>query len=978
MKKTIYTIPLILLFFIVNVNFQTPNKPLIDNALTKENAWVEATFNSLTLDEKIGQLMWVRAHSDKGPDHVKKVKKLITDHHVGGLTFFQGTPEKQAQLNNEFQRLSKIPLIISMDAEWGLGMRLKQSTISFPNMLTLGAIQDNRLLYDMGKEIARQCRRLGVHVNFGPVADVNNNANNPVINYRSFGEDRYNVAAKCYMYAKGMEDHDVLACAKHFPGHGDTNVDSHYDLPLIPHDMNRLDSIEIFPFKVLFDQDIGSVMIAHLAIPAIDDTPNFPVSLSPKAVTTLLKDSLHYDGLVITDGLGMQGVRKNFGNGEIEARAIAAGNDVLLLPQDVGAAVKQIKAFLADGRIQQAAFEASVKKNLRYKYRLGLTTLQQVETTNLREDLNTKKAYALKRKLLKNALTVVRNKGDIIPFQDIDKTSIAALAIGTQFKPEFQKTINLYKTIPCWQTGKQLSAATQQSYLNKLKNYDKVVISLHGMVQGASKNFGLHQSAIDFINVLNRETEVVLVVFGNPYSLKHFDAIDNILIGYEPGDMVEDLAAQGLFGAFSMDGRLPVAASLKSKFGTGLKTKDLMRMGFGMPEEVGLSSDTLAKIADLTKKVVDSMAAPGGVVLVAKDNKIVYHEAFGKHDYKKGVKTQTTDIFDLASVTKIAASTIAVMKLVDEGKLDLTAPIKNYIPELDTTNKGNLTLLDMMSHHAQLGAWIPFFEETVTAKKKPMDKYYRKERTADFSVQVTNKLWLKNDYQDSIWYKIVNSPLRSQRKYVYSDLGFIMTAKIIEKVTEVPFEDYVQTAIYKPLGLENMTYRPLEKFDKNRIPPTDDDRYWRQQKVQGHVHDMAAAMLDGVAGHAGLFGTSTDLAVVMQMLLNGGYYGGKQLISTQTVRQFTTRCGDCSRRGIGFDMKEKKANKSQNMSQLASERTFGHLGFTGICTWADPDQNLVYIFLSNRTFPSWKGRNILGRNNYRPRIQSVIYEAIEK
>ena len=978
MKKTIYTIPLILLFFLLNLNFQSPHTPIVDKDLQKENAWVEATFKTLSLDEKIGQLMWIRAHSDKGPDHVKKVKRLITDYHVGGLTFFQGTPEKQAQLNNEFQALSKIPLIISMDAEWGLGMRLKSSTVSFPNMLTLGAIQDNRLIYDMGKEIAAHCRRLGVHVNFGPVADVNNNAANPVINYRSFGEDRYNVAAKCYMYMKGMEDHDVLACAKHFPGHGDTDKDSHYDLPLIKHDMRRLDSIEMFPFQILFDQNISSVMVAHLAIPAIDDTKNFPMTLSRKAVTTLLKDSMHYDGLIITDGLGMKGVTDQYGNGEVEARAIAAGNDVLLLPQDVGAAVKQIKAFLLDGRIDEVELDASVKKNLRYKYRLGLTTPQRVEIANIRADLNPPKAIALKRKLLKNALTVIRNKDQIIPLQDIDKTSIAALAIGTSFKSEFQKTLNQYKTIPCWQTGKEMSTSKQESYLSKLKNYDKVIISLHGMVQGANRNFGLHQSSIDFINVLNRETEVILVVFGNPYALKHFDAIEPILVTYEPGDMVEDLAAQGLFGAFSMNGRLPVTASLKSRFGMGETTKDLMRMGYGMPEEVGINSDSLSKIVDLTTQVIDNKAAPGGVVLVAKDNKIIYQNAFGKHEYKKGLTTKEDDIFDLASVTKIAATTLSVMKLVDERKLDLNQPIKKYLPELDTSNKGNLTLLDMMTHHAQLGAWIPFFEETVTDKKKPMYKYYRKTRSDDFSIQITEKLWLKNDYQDSIWYKIVNSPLRSQRKYVYSDLGFIITAKIIESVTEMPLEDYIQSAIYKPMGLENMTFRPLEKFDKKRIPPTDDDRYWRQQKVQGYVHDMAAAMLNGVAGHAGLFGTANDLAIVMQMLLNGGYYGGKQIISTQTVRQFTSRCYDCSRRGIGFDMKEKLPNKSQNMSQLASERAFGHLGFTGICTWADPDQNLVYVFLSNRTFPTWKGRNILGKKNYRPKIQDVIYEAIEQ
>ena len=976
MQKKNFIFPLILLFTLLNLNFQKADNLSINQDFQQENAWVEATLKQMSLNEKIGQLMWIRAHSDKGPDHEKKVKKLITDYHIGGLTFFQGTPEKQAALTNEFQELAKIPLIISMDAEWGLGMRLKESTISFPNMLTLGAIQDNRLIYDMGKEIARQCRRLGVHVNFGPVADVNNNADNPVINYRSFGEDRYNVAAKSYMYMKGMEDHDVLACAKHFPGHGDTNVDSHYDLPLITYDRNRLDSIEMFPFRVLFDQGIGSVMVAHLAIPAIDDTKNFPMTLSRKAVTDLLKNDLNYDGLVITDGLGMQGVTKHYGNGEVEARAIAAGNDVLLLPQDVGAAFKQIKAFLLDGRIQEAALDASVRKILRYKYRLGLSSPQRVEVADIRSDLNTSSAYALKRKLLQNALTVVRQNNQAIPFRNIDKTSIAALAIGTANKPVFQKTLNLYKTIPCWQTGKDMSGATQENLLNKLKNYDKVVVSLHGMVQGANRNFGLQQSAIDFIQVLSRQTEVVLVVFGNPYALKYFDSIDNILIGYEPGEMVEDLAAQGLFGAFTMNGRLPVTASLKSQFGMGENTADLLRMGFGMPEEVGLNSAVLAKIKDLTTKAMDSLATPGGVVLVAKDRKIVYNEAFGNHEYRKNIPTQNDDIFDLASVTKIAATTVAVMKLVDEGRLDLEKPLKTYIPEWSNTDKADLTLLDMMTHHAKLLAWIPFFEETVTAKNQPMPEFYRKERSQDFSIQIADNLWMKNDYQDSIWFKIANSPLRDQRKYLYSDLGFIITAKIIENVTKMPLEDYVQSAIYKPLGLENMTFRPLEKFDKARIPPTDDDRYWRQQKLQGYVHDMAAAMMDGVAGKAGLFSTSTDLAVLMQMLINGGYYGGEQIIQTKTVRQFTSRCDDCSRRGIGFDMKEQKESKSQNMSPLASERTFGHLGFTGICAWADPNQNLIFIFLSNRTFPKWKGNNILGRHNYRPRIQTVIYEAL--
>jgi beta-glucosidase-like glycosyl hydrolase len=333
--------------------------------------WVDSIYNVMTDDERIGQLFMIRAHSDKGEDHVREVAKFINTYHVGGLCFFQGTPEKQASLTNYYQTLSsRVPLMVSMDAEWGLGMRLKETTVSYPRQLGLGAIQDNTLIYDMGKEIARQCRRLGVHVNFAPDADINNNANNPVINTRSFGENRYNVLAKSAMYMRGMQDNNVMACAKHFPGHGDTDTDSHFDLPQVNYGMERLEEVELFPFKSLAQHGIQSMMIAHLSVPSIDATANLPTSLSRKAVTELLREKMGYQGLIFTDGLEMKGVTKYFKDGEVEARAIQAGVDILLLPEDIAASFAKIKTYIERGDIDKNQIERSVKRILHAKYRL--------------------------------------------------------------------------------------------------------------------------------------------------------------------------------------------------------------------------------------------------------------------------------------------------------------------------------------------------------------------------------------------------------------------------------------------------------------------------------------------------------------------------------------------------------------------------------------------------------------------------------
>jgi len=971
---------LIISLAFLSISAKNP-EPTLSKAELAEKEWVDKMFNAMTEQERIAQLMMIRAHSDKGPSHIAKIEGLIKKHQIGGLCFFQGTPEKEVELTNRYQALTKhVPLLISMDAEWGVGMRFKEATINFPRALMLGAIQDNRLLYDMGKEVARQCKRIGVHVNFAPVVDVNNNSENPVINTRSFGEDRYNVAVKGYMYMRGMQDNGIMACAKHFPRHGDTNVDSHHDLPVIPHNRNRLDSIEMFPFRLLAQHGIQSMMVAHLQVPAIENAANTPTSLSGNVVSNILKDKIGFDGLIFTDALGMKGVAKHYNKGEIEAKALEAGNDVLVLPQDVPAAFKEINRYIKEGKLSINEINKRVKKVLRAKYRLGLNEFVPLKRTGVSADINNAKAMVLKRKLIKNALTLVRNKEGMIPFQKIDQQKFASLSIGSTNRTKFQQTLNLYNKITHHNVGKEISNSKSKQLITQLKKYDVVMVSLHDMSQYASKGFGLSSSTKKFIDALRKETKVVLTVFGNPYSLKYFDQVDWVLAAYNDDVDTEDLAAQALFGVFGLSGKLPVTASSRSKFNDGEVTTKIFRMGYTIPEEVGLDSKVLTKIDRIAEEAILKKATPGCVVLVAKDGQVVFNKAYGHHTYKKLQRTSTTDIFDLASITKIAASTVSVMKLHDEGKLSVYETVDKYLPPARGTNKVGIVVQDMMAHRARLTAWIPFYQETVTKSKRnprPMTKFYAKKQTDRFSIPVTEKLFMRNDYVSEIKDQIYKSDLRTNPGYKYSDLAFYMVSDMVHFKSGTAIDRYVLKNFYNKLGLTSAGYKPWLRHSLTKVVPTEEDRYFRRQKVHGYVHDMGAAMLGGVAGHAGLFTNANDLAVIMQMVLNGGYYGGERFFSESTAMAFTSRHPDCTRRGIGFDMKELDPAKSQNVCAEASANTYGHLGFTGTCTWVDPDHNLIYVFLSNRTYPSMNNYK-LSKDDYRPRIQSVIYEALNK
>jgi len=952
-----------------DLSFHTPD----------EKRWVDSVFQTMSLDRQLGQLIMLRAHSDRGPDHIAHVKAEIEKYHVGGLCFFQGTPEKQLALTNEYQRLSRLPLMVSMDAEWGLGMRLPDQTISFPKQIALGAIRNNELIYDMGAEIARQMHRMGVNVSFSPVLDVNNNPNNPVINTRSFGEDRYNVTMKGYQYMRGLQENGILASAKHFPGHGDTGVDSHYDLPVINHGRARLDSLELYPFQALIRYGIGSIMAAHLQVPALDPRPNRPTSLSKPVVTDLLRHELGFTGLVFTDGLEMKGVTNHYGNGEVEAEAILADSDILLLPESTPAAIAAIKRYMDEGKISAADIEKKVRRILLSKYRLGLTRAGYPSATNLRGELNSPEAYALKQRLFENAMTLVRDSENLVPVQPRARGKVVTVHVGLNHPTPFSRRIDDYIKSTHLSTSYKGVKYDREKIVKAIGADDKVLVALYSDGSRFLEKVPIGPEVLGLLRAIDAKAELIISVFGNPYSLSALDGFGTVLMAYSRDDVAQDAAAQGIFGANRINGRLPVTASPSAAFNMGLETTPNFRMGYASPEAVGIDGNLLdAKVNKLAREAMTRRATPGLVVLVARNGKIVYEKGFGHHTYRKNRKVHPTDIYDLASLTKVCATTLSIMKLVEDGKLHLDVPISNYLPEMIGTEVEFLTLRPMLAHRAGLRSWIPFYKETLNAGGRPSSQYFRKQRTGDFVVPVTDKMFMHKVYLDSMWHKLYNNELPNEGQYRYSDLGFYIAAKLIDQVSGLTVDEYAARNFYRPMGLETMVYQPLKQgFPRSRIPPTENDDYFRFERVHGTVHDMGAAMLGGVSGHAGLFGSAKDVATIFQMLLQEGTYGGVQYLRPETVRLFAHRYADDTRRGLGFDMKQLNPNRRMNLSPFASERAFGHLGFTGIAAWADPVEDLVFVALANRTFPSMNN-NTFGRLDTRLRLHTACYESIMK
>lgn len=941
-----------------------------DNSTITQEKWVDSVYNQFSFEEKVGQLFMVAAYSNKNEAHNKSIDDLISKYKIGGLIFFQGGPVRQANLTNRYQAQSKVPLFIGIDAEWGLSMRL-DSTYRYPWNMTLGAVQNLSLIEKMGQQMGQQSKRMGIHFNFAPVVDINTNPKNPIIGNRSFGEDKFNVAERAVALMKGFQSEGLFATAKHFPGHGDTSSDSHHTLPVVKFDKKRIDEVELYPYKELIKNGLSSIMVAHLDIPSLEPRKGYPTSISYNVVTDILQNELGFEGLIFTDALNMKGASNFKQPGDIDLEAFLAGNDILLFAENVPLAVEKFKVAFNEGKLSEERIAFSVKKILNYKYKAGLNNYKPVEINNLVEDLNKPEFDALNFDLYENAITVLTNKEKIIPIKKIEKEKIAYVSIGNDYSDTFINSLNKYTDVT------EIKSDNLDELLVLLEDYTKVVIS-YQKADGAWKNHDLSFKELLWIDRISKQNKTIVTFFTKPYSLlniKNFSGIESIILAYQNNDFAQISAADIIFGSKSAKGKLPVSINDDFEVNDGIITQNLNRLAFGVPENVGMNSKILSKIDTIANYAISNKMTPGAQIIVARKGVVVYQKSFGYMTYENKDKVENTNLYDVASLTKILSTLPNLMVQYEKGKIKLDTKLSTMLPIFKKTNKENITFLDLLTHQARLKPWEPFYKATLDSLGFPSDKYYKKSFSDEFPIQVSENLFLRRDYNDTIMKVIADSDLLPKKEYKYSDFSFILMKEYLERITSKKLDVLAEDNFYSYLGANSMMYNPLRKFDMRYIAPTEIDNYYRYTTVQGYVHDMGAAMQGGVSGHAGLFSNALDVAKMMQMYLQKGSYGGHQFFTEETLNAFNKCyfCKEGNRRGLGFD--KPQLGEAGPTCGCVSLTSFGHTGFTGTIAWADPEKEIVYIFLSNRTYPEAKTNN-LSRNNIREKIQEVIYEAI--
>lgn len=922
------------------------------NQLTESEAmrhWVDSVQNRLSLRDQAAQLMVLRVPLKMNDKRQKQFEKLMTSERVGGVCFFAGTASNQVVMTRRFQSLARVPLMVCLDGEWGLGMRLTDS-YSFPQMMMMGALDSvyDELIMKMGEEIGYQCRKIGVNVNFAPVVDLNSNPKNPVIGGRSFGENKREVARKGRMYILGQQSQHVTATPKHFPGHGDTEVDSHKDLPVIDHTRGYIDTVDTYPFRSVFRNGARGVMVAHLQVNALDNRPNRPSSLSSAIVNDYLRKDCGFQGLVFTDGIDMEGVAKHFGDGQECLEALLAGCDVVILPKDVTKALDVIVAYAKKHPEFAEQIADKCRRVLEEKYWCGLHKYNPKNVT-LPTDADKARCSAITKEIVANAVTLVDDQEGLLPLRKGD--NLVWLSVGL---------------------GDTAVTALTDDMLQRIRRADKVMVNLYGYATVATKQYGATPEALAVISeVAKTNPRTVLVIYGSPYILNIMDEAaitkpTSVVLAYQSNNDIRSVVPDLLYGKKPFKGHLPVAVSTYPagyKFVPTLKKQH--RDYYAGVRAAGLDSSYFMRIDSLCEDGVRQQIYPGCEVLVAKDGKVVYQRGYGRQTYyEDSPLVDTNTVYDLASLTKVCATTFAVMKLVDAGKISLDDHLSTYLPYLKKTNKSKITVRQALSHFARL---------------KAFEQYYKR-ADKDCANYVIGGDADCEDCRRQVLEGIAKSDLIKDHKYLYSDLGFILLGDLVQQVSGQSLDIFMEQQFYRPLGMTHTCFNPiLHGMDTNLIAPTEVDDYFRHRELRGEVHDQNASVMGGVSGHAGLFSTANDLAVLYQMLLDGGVYNGQRLLSKEVIDEFNTQyyLKKGNRRALGFDKPLATPRRGGNTSPEVSQKSMGHTGFTGTMVWVDPEYDLIYIFLSNRTYPDSHAANTLANSGLRTEIQSLIYQAIQ-
>jgi len=978
--------------------------------------WVDSLMRVLTPDQRVAQLFMVAAYSNRTRVDEDSISTLIQQYGIGGLIFFQGGPGRQARLLNRYQGQSRLPLLVALDGEWGAGMRL-DSIVKFPYQMSLGGETDTALLYDMGREVARQFRRLGMHVNFAPVVDVNNNAANPVIGFRSWGENPAAVARDSRQYMRGMQDAGILAVAKHFPGHGDVDADSHLALPTVRVDRRRLDSLELPPFRSLMAGGLGGVMVAHLNVPALD-TVSGPSTLSRPIVTDLLRGQLGFKGLIFTDAMNMKGVISKFPPGEADVRALLAGNDILEFSKNMPLALRMVRTAVDSGRISQPEIDAHCRRVLALKQWAGLNHYRPIDPQHLYEDLNPPHARYLSHRLTELSITLLRNQKSLLPLQRLDTLRIATLVLGGTARDttDFQRAVADYAPTAHFHASATPTLDELTQLREALKPYNLVLVALQGLGRLPATSFGITpETNLLLRELVGQRQAMVLSVFGSAYAVakvRDLDRAGAVVLAYQESENAQSLAAQAIFGGIGATGKLPVTVSDKYPRGFGLRTAGGFRLGYGSPEDAGLDGRLEARVDSLVGRALAAQAFPGAQVLIARRGTVVLRKSYDNQTYagfdnernvkdgrnvkdargggngnRKSVPTAPTfltvprpvhndDLYDLASMTKLLAATPALLLLQGQGKFSPDSTLGNYFPFLRGTNKEALKMRDVLAHQARLKAWIPFWKELTRKNGQLRRRYFRADSSARFPLPAARGLWARKDLPARIYKEIGASPLNEKPGYVYSDLSFILYPELVRARTGLPLDAFLQREVYRPLGATTLGFRPTRRFPLRRIVPTEVDSAFRRQLLHGTVHDEGAALFGGLSGHAGLFGDANDVAKLAQTYAWGGRYGGQQLFSPEILAEWT-RCQFCpdNRRALAFD--RPAANPAVNSAKNASQRSYGHTGFTGTYFWVEPQEDLVVVLLTNRVHPT-RRNNKLTELSVRSALLQVAIEAVRK
>lgn len=950
--------------------------------------WVEQQMSTMTLKQKVGQLFIHTVAPITTQANRKNIEQAVQEYGIGGLLFSGGEIQKQIELTNYAQGMAAVPLLITFDGEWGLAMRLKK-TPSFPRNRVLGCIQNDSLLYEYGKEVARQCREIGVQVNFAPVADVDNNPKNPVINTRSFGSDPRQVARKVVAYSHGLEDGGVLAVCKHFPGHGDTETDSHKSLPVLNFDRARLDSVELLPFREAIRAGVGGMMVGHLNVPALGEKP---ASISPDIVSGVLQQELGFQGLTFTDALEMKGIS---GNGALCAQALIAGNDMLLAPRNLKRELAGVMQAIKSGKLSEETINEKCRKVLTYKYVLGLNRQRKVSAGDIEKRLNTPEVENLINRMKQAAVTVIKNEEEMLPL-DLSLSGTVLLSVSPTLTEDYPFYQRLRETLPVtWIRANLDSLAVIRK---RIRPAQRVIVAVHDSKIAPYR---------ELIEQLAADKPVALVCFNSSKVLGNLsNAMQksaSVMLAHSDEPEIQRFVADVLVGKQCADGRLSVPLG-KYPAGTGV-TLDPNRPREYTPEELDMNSAVLLRIDSIALDGIREGAYPGCHVLVLRHGLPVYNKCFGTHTYEGKEPVRENDLYDLASLSKTVGTLLAVMKLYDEGKFGLTDRMSKYLTFLRGTDKENITIQELLLHESGLPAYYPFYRELIdleTCKgglfRKKADKHHRiqvdanlyacsdfsyktewvsRTFSSDYSLQVADSLFVKPEFREVVLKKIVEQPLKG-RSYRYSCLNFMLLKELVEVVSGIPMDVYLERMFYKPMGLTGISYNPLRRFPKEQIVPTVKKDFLRGGPLQGFVHDEAAAFLGGVSGNAGLFSTAQDVARIYQMYLDRGICGDKRYLTRATCDLFLRVKSNGSRRGLGFDKPDVENPEKGPCAAETPASVFGHTGFTGTCAWADPDNELVFVFLCNRIYPRPFDRKNLMRLDIRTRIQQVIYQSLIK